>query len=207
MKPDIILWDWDNTLVNTRNVAKKALVRLGNETSIPITDDDVTEVIGGHLTDFWFRHYGPDPIPFVRRFVDYYRALSHEAEPFPETDHILEWVRKRGIPQIVVSNKNQDILTAEAERFGLADYFEKIVGTVNQGIGKPSREFADHVLGPAWPKKIVMIGDGESDMAFAKTLGAFGILIGPSAKPDYPCDRYTHALSGVSDILASEFQI
>ena len=201
MKPNVILWDWDNTLVNTRNVAKKALFRLGSETDVSVSDADVTEVIGGHLVDFWFRHYGSDPIPFVRKFVDYYRELSYEATLFPETIGILNWVRDKGIPQMVVSNKNQDILTAEAERFGIADYFQKIVGTVNQGIGKPSREFADKVLGSVWPEKIVMIGDGQSDMAFAETLGAYGILIGESDQPAYPCDTYIHSLNKISDIL------
>ena len=202
MKPDMILWDWDNTLVDTRSVARKALFRLGHETDVAVTEADVTEVIGGHLVDFWYRHYGSDPLPSVRRFIAYYQEFGDEARLFPETIRVLKRVQEWHIPQIVVSNKNQEILEAEADRFGLTDYFQKIVGTINQGIGKPSKEFADKALGPDWPARLIMVGDGASDMAFAQTIGAFSVLIGPGAEPPYPCDRFVSSLVEVETCLS-----
>ena len=177
-KPDIILWDWDNTLLDSRKVAEKALRQVGQETGVSITVDDVTEVIGGHLVDFWYRHYGPNPIPIVRKFVAYYCENASESKLFPETRDVLSWVQKQNIPQIVVSNKNQEILIQEAQRFGIESYFQNLFGTINQGPGKPSRAFAERVFGTDWPKHILMIGDGESDMVFAETIGAFGLFIG-----------------------------
>ena len=198
-KPDIILWDWDNTLINSRPVAVKALQRLGRETNIPISDSDVTEVIGGHLVDFWFRHYGDDPLPELKRFISYYQELNDQAEMFPETQDVLRYVQDMGIPQMVISNKNEDILQEEAERFGLTSFFQKIVGTIGNGIAKPTKEFADFALGKEWPKNILMIGDGQSDMQFAKTLGAFGLLIRDESIPaDFD---YNQRVSNLSETL------
>ena len=38
--------------------------------------------------------------------------------------------------------------------------------------------FAERVFGKNWPGHILMIGDGESDMAFAEVIGAYGLFIG-----------------------------
>lgn len=194
-RPDIILWDWDNTLLDSRKVAEKALKQLGKETGLSITSDDVSEVIGGHLVDFWYRNYGPDPIPYIRKFIAYYRKNASEAQLFPETRDVLSWVQRQNIPQIIVSNKNQEILVQEVQRFGIGSYFRDVFGTINQGPGKPSREFAERALGLNWPKHILMIGDGESDMAFAKTIGAFGVFIGQ--KKSFPCQKKVSDLTEV----------
>lgn len=189
-KPDIILWDWDNTLINTRFIAAKALRRLGEETNVSVSENDITEVIGGHLVDFWYRHYGDNPLPMLQRFISYYQGLNHMAILFPETKEILSFVKESGIPQMVISNKNEDILIEEANRFGLTSYFQKVVGTIGNGIAKPTKEFADFALGKEWPKNILMIGDGKSDMQFAKTLGAFGLLIRDESIPtDFDYDK------------------
>ena len=195
-KPDIILWDWDNTLINTRAIAAKALRRLGEETNVSVSENDITEVIGGHLVDFWYRHYGDNPLPMLQRFISYYQELNHTATLFPETEEILSFVQEAGIPQLVVSNKNEDILIEEAKRFGITSYFQKIVGTIGNGIAKPTKEFADFALGKEWPKNILMIGDGQSDMQFAKTLGAFGLLIRDESIPtDFDYDKRVSNLS------------
>ena len=97
---------------------------------------------------------------------------------------------------MVISNKNKDILIEEANRFGLTSYFHKLVGTIGNGIAKPSKEFADFALGDIWPKNILMIGDGKSDMQFAKTLGAFGLLIRDESIPtDFDYDKRVSNLS------------
>lgn len=195
-KPDIILWDWDNTLVNTRAIAAKALRRLGKETNVSVSENDITEVIGGHLVDFWYRHYGDNPLTELKRFIAYYQELNHAATLFPETKEILSFVQESGIPQMVISNKNEDILIEEAERFGITSYFQKVVGTIGNGIAKPTKEFADFALGKEWPKNILMIGDGQSDMQFAKTLGAFGLLIRDESIPtDFDYDKRVSNLS------------
>ena len=201
IQADVILWDWDNTLLDTRSVAKKALQRLGSETGVAITEADVTNVIGGHLVDFWYRNYGSNPIPAVEKFIGYYRYYGSEASLFPLTREVLKWVQEKGIPQIVVSNKEQDIIQGEANRFGIEHYFQRIVGTENHGVAKPEKEFADKALGQKWPEHIVMVGDGESDMAFAQTLGAYGILIGDNSERKLPCDVCLPTLNDVFSFL------
>jgi len=204
-RPDVILWDWDGTLLNSRVASGGALRRLGQETGVAVTEDDVTEVVGGHLVDFWYRHYGQNPIPQVKKFIAYYRELSQNVGLFPKVKEILSEIQKSGIPQIVVSNKNQDIILVEAEKLGVMPYFQKIVGTVNQGIGKPEKEFADLIFGAEIPKHIVMIGDGVSDMDFAKNIGAVGVFIRPDDKAvDLPYQYRFHNLDEVGNWIKTQ---
>lgn len=200
LKPDVILWDWDGTLLNSRVASSGALFRLGRETGVDVTEDDVTEVVGGHMVDFWYRHYGANPIPQVEKFIAYYQELSQQVGLFPEVVDILNFIKKLNIPQIVVSNKDQDIILTEAERLGVTAYFKKIVGTINHGIGKPEKEYARIVFGPDIPKRILMIGDGPSDMQFAQNINAVGLLVRPA---DYPVDfEYQYRVNNLAEVKA-----
>ncbi|MBQ7413378.1 MAG: HAD family hydrolase [Alphaproteobacteria bacterium] len=203
--PDAILWDWDNTLLNSRPIAEQALKQLGQETGVSVTDDEVTEVIGGHLVDFWFRHYGPDPIPAVEKFLTYYQENNDRAVLFPETVAVLNLAQQQGIPQYVVSNKNTDILVEEAKRFHIDIYFQKIVGTHNHGVAKPEPAFADKIFGTDRPRHILMIGDGESDVAFARAIGAYSLFIRPQDAP-YPYDKRVPDLAGVFAFLKEKME-
>jgi HAD superfamily hydrolase (TIGR01549 family) len=204
IKPDVILWDWDNTLIDSRSVAARALIQLGTETNVPVTDADVSEVVGGHLVDFWYRNYGDNPLPIVEKFLAYYRLYSSDVQLFPETSDVLKWVHQLGIPQIIVTNKDQDIVDSEVDRFGIRFYFKKIVGTLNHAEAKPEKAFADRALGQEWPKHILMIGDGQSDMAFAKTLNAFGLFIHDGDDMPFPCDKKVRSLAEVWTFLKEE---
>lgn len=179
-RPDLILWDWDNTLIDTRPVVALALGALARQNGKPLPSDrDIDDVIGSHIGQYWFDVYGADPLPWIDRFLDLYQMYADRVSLFPETRKILAWVQSCGIPQVVASNKNQDILDGEADRFGLRPYFDKVVGATPRGFAKPTPEYARHVLGQAHPRRMIMIGDGLSDMLFAKTLGATGVLIRP----------------------------
>lgn len=198
-RPDLILWDWDNTLINTRPVVAMALGALARQNGKPQPSErDIDDVIGSHVGQYWFDVYGADPFPWIDRFLDLYQTYADQVALFPETRDVLTWVQACGIPQVVASNKNQDIIDGEADRFGLRSYFDKVVGASPRGFAKPTPEYARRVLGQPHPRKMIMIGDGLSDMLFARTLGATGVLIrSESAVGTVPHDVRVDNLSAV----------
>ena len=178
MKQRLILWDWDNTLVDSMPAVRAALNDVVDWAGLPpVTQKDIIDVMGTHRGRFWQENFPNRMDEALAYYLSRYGFHADKLELFPETVHVLEWVRSQGIPQWVVSNKNKKFLLPESERFGLKLYFDKVIGTDERKIAKPSQAFADEIFADGKPDSILMIGDGESDMQFAKRIGAFGLFV------------------------------
>ena len=192
MKFDVVVWDWDNTLIDSRQAAELALKELAAENGLPVpTKADIINVIGSRRGEYWLKNYPKDVLKALHRYLDLYIAHAKNGiSLFPETREVLDFVRTRQIPQLIASNKDQYIIDEEIERFNLKGYFDKIIGGQGIKVAKPTKAFADLVLGKKWPKRILMIGDGESDMNFAQTMGAFALFVRSGTDPvDFSYDK------------------
>lgn len=209
MKPDLILWDWDNTLMDTRPAAARALIETAAQSGAPApTQQDITDVIGSHLGQYWFDTYGDQAIEKIDLFLRLYQMHADMITPYETAKPLLRWVQAKGIRQIVTSNKNQEIIDAEADRFQLRPYFEKIVGVRHHENAKPSPAYARTALGLDWPAHMIVIGDGESDMQFARMIGAFGLFIRPDNRPvPFSYDAKVDDLRGVWQYLQKYFGV
>ena len=198
MKFDVIVWDWDNTLLDSRKAAELALKELAAKNGLPEPSKaDIVNVIGSRRGEYWLKNYSDDCLKALKKYLKLYIQYAKDGVSlFPETRDVLEFVQKSGIPQLIASNKDQYIIDEEINRFGLKHYFEKIVGGQGIKVAKPSSAFADLVLGKKWPKRILMIGDGESDMNFARTMGAYALFIRKgSGKVSFPYDKRVQNLA------------
>ena len=179
MNFDAIVWDWDNTLLNSRRAAELALNDLATQKGLPPpTEADIINVLGSRRGEYWLKNYPMDVWDALHQYLDIYQKYAKtEVSLFPETEAVLSIVRDHRVPQLIASNKDQYIIDEEIRRFHLDGYFEKIVGGKGMEVAKPTKAFANLVLGKKWPKRILMIGDGESDMDFAKTMGAYALFV------------------------------
>ncbi len=204
MKPRVIVWDWDNTLVDSRPIVVAALHDVAKKYHLPpVTDRDVTDVIGTHMGRYWHENFDDNNREeALRYFLSCYLTHNDKLALFPLTQDVLAWVQSRGIPQYVISNKNQQIVDPECDRFGLRSFFVDVVGTDERHIVKPSQALAAAVFGADYPSPMIMIGDGESDMKFAQTLKAFGLFIRPGNDIlPYPYDKRVPDLQAAWDFL------
>ena len=148
MKFDVVVWDWDNTLVDSRQAAELALKELAAESGLPApTTADIINVIGSRRGEYWLKNYPKDVLKALHRYLKLY--ISHAKNGislFPETREVLDFVRARQIPQLIASNKDQYIIDEEIERFNLKGYFDKIIGGHGVKVAKPSKEFAENVF-------------------------------------------------------------
>ena len=209
MKFDVVVWDWDNTLLDSRRAAELALGDLAVENGLPLpTESDIVNVIGSRRGEYWLKNYPDDVLKALHRYLDLYQGYAKTGVSlFPETEAVLSFIRQCGIPQLLASNKDQYIIDEEINRFRLKNYFEKIVGGQGVEVAKPSKAFADLVLGKEWPKRILMIGDGESDMNFAGTMGAYGLFVRPGNEGvSFPYDKRVKNLGEVFTFLKEVFK-
>lgn len=176
-KKRLIIWDWDNTLANTKPAVTLALQDLAHHYQLPeITQADIANVMGSHRGDFWQKHFSQNIPEAVDYYVSCYRKHSPAVQLFDDTVQTLTYVKEKGIPQIILSNKYYEALQEEVKAKGVADYFDVIQGT-NSPLGKPEKAFVSPLLERYQPEQVILIGDGVSDMLMAKNMGAIGILV------------------------------
>ncbi len=195
--PNAIIFDWDNTLVNTWPIIHSALATTFTEMGLePWSFEQVKARVRKSMRDSFPEIFGDNWEKAAERYQANYRA-SHlgKLEALPLAQEMLEEVKKLGLYSVVVSNKKGGNLREEAKHIGWAHLFDSIVGANDAARDKP---FSDPVhlalagsgFEPA--ADIWFIGDSEIDLECAMNTGCTAILYGDdaSAHPDYSATHY-----------------
>ncbi|MBV8940080.1 MAG: HAD family hydrolase [Alphaproteobacteria bacterium] len=184
--PRAVIFDWDNTLVNTWPVIHEALQRtfeeLGKETwPIEVTMQKVRK----SMRDSFPEIFGANWEEAGKRYQSHYRARNlAQLEALPKAKELLEELQALGVPALVVSNKKGVNLRQEVAHLGWQKHFAGVIGADDAARDKPH---ADPVLlalsalemeaGP----DIWFVGDSDIDLACAAACGCTPVLYGPHA--------------------------
>lgn len=206
MKKYIVIWDWDNTLADTRKAVFEGIKDVARHFNLsPVTDEDLKNVMTEHRGVFWQRSFGKDLMTGINYYIAAYPKYSHLVELFESTVKTLDFIKERQIPQIILSNKAHQNLEREVIQSGVAPYFVRIVGSDEIRGGKPALKFAEYALKGIDYDEIILIGDGLSDMLMAKNLGAVSICVGDNVPAgtayDYRADCMQDVLPILKEIL------
>lgn len=208
MNKYVVIWDWDNTLIDTKEAVSKALNDVTIQFGVsPLTPVQIQEIIGTALSSFW-RQFGSHMPEVLTYYRERYMFYAQQIRPFSQAEKILAFLKKQGIPQVVVSNKNQRILWAECKKLNWRHYFKHILGTdAAMGLAKPDKAFAAKALHGIVYDKIIVIGDGLSDMALAHALKAVSILVHPVPSLSVCSDYVCHDLTAVHTVLSQILKV
>ncbi|MBQ8250642.1 MAG: HAD family hydrolase [Alphaproteobacteria bacterium] len=184
MQKTLVIWDWDNTLCNTKNAVLKGLKdTVQHFNSAPVKEEEVINVMTRHRGAFWTSRFPLEKIderPSLPEAIEYYvscyQKYSNETALFDDALAVISFLKQCQIPQVILSNKNHEALVKEVKDKGVFDYFDIVKGTKGP-LGKPEKEFALDIIEAIKPDKIIFIGDGHSDMMMAKNIGAIPILV------------------------------
>ena len=180
--PSAIIFDWDNTLVDTWPVIHDAmnstLKHLGYKTwSIEETKERVRLSLREAFPNLFGERWEAAREIFYKRFnkIHLERLVAlHGAEG------LLKLLYSKKIYLGVVSNKSGKNLRLEANYLGWSDYFEQIVGAMDAERDKPAIEPVLMVLkgSKIRPSSDVwFVGDTKIDMECAYNSGCLPILI------------------------------
>lgn len=176
-----VLWDLDDTLLNTLQGRMKALAH-AHEVCLGTKTDPVAlwrSHRGGSLEAMGQRLLGDhDYMRFVNTYRDYYYALDRQIKPFSGVVEVLEEFRRVDIPMAVVTAKIAHGAIEELTSCGLLEYFHAVVGADDTDQHKPDPapvfEALDRLLiDPS--SSVVMIGDSPADVWAARNAGVTSV--------------------------------
>ena len=176
MKPKALLWDLDDTLLNTLPGRMKALAH-AYETVVGGKTDLMALWVshrGGTLEDLGRRLVGDDYQRFTTAYRDRYYTLERNIVPYEGIEPVLEAFLEVEIPMAVVTSKVAWGATEELSRAGLLHYFQAVVGFDDTDLHKPDPEpifTAMERICIDEPDEVLFVGDSPADVWAARNAG------------------------------------
>lgn len=196
--PTAVIFDWDNTLVNTWPIIHAALNATFEQTGLPLwTFDQTRDRVRKSMRDSFPEIFGERWEEAGKIYQGHYRSRHLlNLEALPGAEALLKRIQEKALMCVVVSNKKGPNLREEVAHLGWNGYFSTIVGADDAARDKP---FADPVhlafdkshIAPG--EHVWFIGDSDIDLECALNTGCTAILYGESAK-DHPHYSATHFL-------------
>lgn len=191
--PRALLFDWDNTLVDTwptiHQVVNVLMEHMGHPTW---TLEETKRRIGPSMRDVFPAMFGDRWMEARDVFLNAFQAVHLEQLAVLEgMDAMIRDLAARGVPMGLVSNKTGALLRREVAHLGWSGLFFAEVGAGDAVRDKPAREAVDLALssapdGPIAPGPAVwLVGDSPTDMACAHACGCTPVLLRPwGPEPD-----------------------
>jgi phosphoglycolate phosphatase len=180
--PRAVLFDWDNTLVDTWAVIHDAMcLTLETMGHAPWTLDQTRDRVRKSLREAFPEMFGERWEEARDVFYGRFRAIHLEKLAVrPGAESLLDAFQARGCYMGVVSNKSGGHLRAESTHLGWDRYFGRLVGATDAARDKPAIEpvlMALEGSGVAPGPEVWFVGDTWIDMQCAHGAGCIPILI------------------------------
>jgi phosphoglycolate phosphatase len=190
--PRVILFDWDNTLVDTWPVIHRALnATFAFMDHAPWSLEQVKRDVKHSMRDSFPALFGDRWEIAAERYQHEYRAIHMDAiAALPEAEATLDYIHAAGIFTALVSNKRGVSLRKEVESLGWNHYFKASIGSQDAPRDKPDPAPAHLALADApitEGASIWFVGDTGVDLACGQAIGATAILYG-----DHTTDGMQH---------------
>jgi len=181
-RPSAVLFDWDNTLVDTWPVIHEAMnTTLGHMGHGLWSIDETRERVRRSLRETFPEMFGARWEEARDVFYGRFREIHLERLAVrPGAEALLEALTAKRVYMGVVSNKMGDHLRREAEHLGWAHHFGRLVGATDAPRDKPAAEPVHLALegsGIGPDGSVWFVGDTEIDIECALNAGCFAILV------------------------------
>lgn len=167
--PKAILFDWDNTIVDSMHCIHIALENTFKKMNKDFSKYDKERCLGRR--DTLQKHFGEKWEVANEIFVNELKNFSvDDIVVFSDIEEVLKYIADSNIFLGIVSNKLSIGLHNELEHFGLKKYFQNIVGSGDAIRDKPYKDPVILVLensGIAPASDVWLVGDSITDIECA----------------------------------------
>ncbi|HEV2549301.1 MAG TPA: HAD family hydrolase [Stellaceae bacterium] len=208
-RPRALLFDWDNTLIDSWDTIHAALVvtfeAMGHE---PWTMAETKLRVARSLRDSFPALFGERWEEARKLYLDTFTAIHLERlRPIEGAEALLTELAADGFYLGVVSNKTGRVLRREAEHLGWTHHFRRLVGAGDAAVDKPmaapvllALEGSGISCAETW-----YVGDTALDLECAKNAGCVGVLLGARALEEESFARFPPALHSRSCMALQEY--
>ena len=175
-----VLWDLDDTLLNTLAGRMRALEH-AYELCLGTKTDPLAlwrSHRGGTLEALGRRLMGDDYLKFATAYRDFYYAQQRSIRPFEGIPEVLAHFAEHQVPMAVVTSKASWGATEELASTGLLQFFGAVVGFDDTDEHKPDPEpvlaALDRLVIDA-VEGVLFVGDSPADIFAARNAGCSAV--------------------------------
>ena len=195
--PRAILFDWDNTLVDSGLTIHEAINFLMRAMDVPEWSlADTKERVRLSLREAFPMYFGERWEEARDIYLERFRNIHLDRlAPLPGREALLRDLAGQGIFLGVVSNKTGDLLRREVARLDWSEYFGSIVGAGDATADKPACEPVQLALassGLATGRDVWFVGDTAVDIECARNSGCVGVLLADAMPPEAFAREFAH---------------
>ena len=186
---DLIVFDWDGTLMDSTGAIVDALQSAARDIGVPVPSNErASHIIGLGLLDA-LRHAMPD-LPEERyrelaeRYRHHYLTRDHELRLFDGIEALLEQLAASGHALAVATGKTRAGLDRALDACSLRPRF-LASRCADECHSKPHPQMLEELMAEfaVAPERVVMIGDTTHDLQMAINAGVAGIGVSYGAHP------------------------
>jgi phosphoglycolate phosphatase len=191
MKPAVIIFDWDGTVVDSTQTIAEAIRQSCRDLSLAVPSlEQAAYVIGLGLHDA-LRHVAPD-LPEERvpeltaRFRVHYLSRDQFLRPFDGMLSLFDTLRAADLPLAVATGKSRVGLERALDATKTRHYFAT-TRCADESVPKPGPEMVLEICEDLAiePQQALVIGDTTHDLQMARAAGAHGLAVSYGAHPEH----------------------
>lgn len=204
-----ILFDLDGTLIDSEKSIQKTFQEIFEKhgKASEFTNEVAVEVLGPSLKTMFTKYF---PNEDTAALINEFRALhalhyEESAKLMPGAQAVLAALKEEGYHLGIVSTKLHQNVLRDLEHFGLAQYFEAIVGDDDVKATKPASDGINKILKDQhWLRdELIYLGDSVMDIKMAQNVGAYsiGYYFNPAKKDELTAAGANEYISDLNELL------
>ena len=191
-KNKVLVFDCDGTVLDTYELIEHIVLETFKEVNptYPITLDEAHSFFGPYINDT-FTKYAKDEEE-LNLYIDTYGKYAEKLtakyiKAYPGIKEALASLKGQGYIICIASNKISKEVYRGLKICGLEKYIDEVVGAELMKEAKPSPDCINQLKKKFKVKKVMMIGDTETDILTGKNASAFtcGVTWCVSTKEDF----------------------
>lgn len=187
MKPELIIWDWNGTILDDALVCKTIANTMLSERGIPtLPDMDAYRAVFGFPIKAYYEQmgyrFGPDDEPYesvADEFIIWYDRLYRTSVLRPGIVAFLDKLHGEGYRQVLLSATRYDQLIEQVAAFGdVGDRFEQKLGMTDHYAFSKAALAKAFIEGEGIPReRTLFIGDTDHDFEVSSAIGCPCVLL------------------------------
>lgn len=180
---DLIVFDWDGTLMNSTGLIALCIQSAAHDTGLPVPDERAAKyVIGLGLEDatatLFPHNTASERMAFAMRFRYHYVSRDHEAPLYDGVESMLAGLKRNDRFMAIATGKPRAGLDRALAHTGLRGYFD-FTRCADEGFPKPHPGMLHALMDccAVEPERVLMIGDTTHDLQLAANAGTSAIAV------------------------------